>query len=71
PKITAPDILIVAEKGCEALAVKKAVVLRESGLCVEHFLETDFDLAQDYARTRNIKKLILISSEQEQEVCIA
>ncbi|MDE5737123.1 MAG: ATP phosphoribosyltransferase regulatory subunit [Oscillospiraceae bacterium] len=71
PKITAPDILIVAEKGCEALAVKKAVVLRESGLCVEHFLETDFDLAQDYARTRNIKKLILISSEREQEVCIA
>ncbi|MDE7094464.1 MAG: ATP phosphoribosyltransferase regulatory subunit [Oscillospiraceae bacterium] len=71
PKITAPDILIVAEKCCEALAVKKAVVLRESGLCVEHFLETDFDLAQDYARTRNIKKLILISSEQEQEVCIA
>ncbi|MBD5142390.1 MAG: ATP phosphoribosyltransferase regulatory subunit [Ruminococcus sp.] len=70
PKITAPDILIVAEKGCEALAVKKAVALRESGLCVEHFLEADFDLAKDYAKTRNIKKLILISSEQEQEVVL-
>ena len=67
PKATAPDILIVAENGYEAVAVKKAIALRESGLCVEHFLETDFELAHEYAKNRNIKKLILISSESEQE----
>lgn len=71
PKSAAPDILLVAENGCEAAAVKKAVQLREAGLCVEHALFTDFDLAQDYARDRNIQKIILISSEQEQEVCIS
>lgn len=62
------DVLIVTEEGCEALAVQKAEELREQGLCVEHALRPED--AEDYARSRNIPKVLLISGTQTKEVDI-
>ncbi len=59
-----PDILIIAEKGCEAEAVKKAVALRKQGFCVEHAVFSDKEQAELYAEKRNIPEKLWISSEQ-------
>ena len=63
-----PDILIIAESGCEAKAVLKASELRKQGNCVEYALDTEH--AQEYAESRKIKRIMFISAEQiiEQEV---
>ncbi|MDE5753112.1 MAG: ATP phosphoribosyltransferase regulatory subunit [Oscillospiraceae bacterium] len=73
PKAAAPDVLIMAQDGCEAAAVKKAAALRKTGLCVEYAFLTDPDVAMEYAKSRKIRKLILISreNEQEQEVSVS
>ncbi|MDE7121850.1 MAG: hypothetical protein K2O42_06790, partial [Oscillospiraceae bacterium] len=73
PKVSAPDVLILAEHGCEAAAVRKADALRKTGICVEHAFMTDPDAAIEYAKCRNIRKLIIISENseiQEQEVTV-
>ncbi|MBR4320268.1 MAG: ATP phosphoribosyltransferase regulatory subunit, partial [Oscillospiraceae bacterium] len=64
PVHAVPDVLIFAEEGCEAQAVRKAIELRKQGLCTEHSLFTDKDLAEEYAKDRKIKRIILISKEQ-------
>jgi len=68
PVQTPADVLIVAENGCEAQAVKTAELLRAKGLSVEHFL--DSENAEQYAQNRGIKKMILISKDNEKEVAI-
>ncbi|HAJ97138.1 MAG TPA: ATP phosphoribosyltransferase regulatory subunit [Ruminococcus sp.] len=68
PVQTPADVLIVAENGCEVQAVKTAELLREKGLCVEHFL--DSENAEQYAQDRGIRKMILISKDSEKEVTV-
>jgi len=68
PVHAAPDVLISAEEGCEAEAVRKAAVLRAQGLCVEHSMFTDPELSREYAKDRKIAKIIFISSEQTEEL---
>ncbi len=68
PVHAAPDVLIAAQEGCEAEAVQKAAALRAEGLCVEHSMFTDFVLSEEYAKDRKIARIILISSEQTEEL---
>ncbi|MDE6087793.1 MAG: ATP phosphoribosyltransferase regulatory subunit [Oscillospiraceae bacterium] len=79
PKAAAPDVLLLAENGCEAAAVRKADALRKTGICIEHAFMTDLDAAVEYAKCRNIEKIIVISKNpenleiseiQEQEVTV-
>ncbi|MBP0974054.1 MAG: ATP phosphoribosyltransferase regulatory subunit [Oscillospiraceae bacterium] len=66
PEQAAPDVLIAADEGNEAEAVRRAEVLREKGLCVEFAL--DVDDAQDYAAARGIHKVIVLTGETAEEV---
>lgn len=68
PVQASADVLIAAAEGCEAQAVRKSAFFREQGLCVEHALVTDFESVKEYAKNRNIKRVIFIASAQEQEV---
>ena len=68
PVQTPPDVILFAEQGCEAMAVRKASALRKQGLCVEYSLFPDSELTIEYAKDRKIPKIILISEEQEEEL---
>ncbi len=68
PKQTPPDVLIAAENGFEAEAVRRAETLREEGLCVEFAL--DVQDVEEYARSRGIKKLLLLCADKTEEVQI-
>ncbi|MCR4645058.1 MAG: ATP phosphoribosyltransferase regulatory subunit [Oscillospiraceae bacterium] len=66
PEQAAPDVLIAADEGNEAEAVRRAEVLRGKGLCVEFAL--DVDDAQDYAAARGIHKVIVLTGNTAEEV---
>ncbi len=62
------DVLIAAEKGCEALAVQKAEMLRAEGLCCEHMLGMDDPV--EFAKSRGIPKVILMNADTVTEVMV-
>ncbi|MDE5563983.1 MAG: ATP phosphoribosyltransferase regulatory subunit, partial [Oscillospiraceae bacterium] len=66
PKQAPSDVLIAAENGCEADAVRRAEALREEGLCVEFAL--DVQDAEEYAQSRGIGKVLFLRADTTEEV---
>ncbi|MCR4863349.1 MAG: ATP phosphoribosyltransferase regulatory subunit [Ruminococcus sp.] len=67
PKIPAADVIVYAEKGCEAEAFKKAGKLREQGLVVENALFDDLTSVREYAMERKIAKVVVVDGSREEE----
>lgn len=65
PKQTSPDVLIAAESGFEAEAVRRAEALREEGVCVEFAL--DVQNVKEYAQSRGIKEILFLSNDKTEE----
>ena len=67
PKIPAADVIVYAEKGCEAEAFKEAGKLRAQGLIVENALFDDLTSVREYAMERRIAKVVVIDGSREEE----
>ncbi|MBQ2264050.1 MAG: ATP phosphoribosyltransferase regulatory subunit [Oscillospiraceae bacterium] len=63
PQLTTPDVLVAAADGYEAQAVAVAEKFRREGRIVEHALFSDMELVHEYARDKNIGKIIIVSEE--------
>ncbi len=63
PKPPVPDVLIAAAEGFEAQAVAVAEKLRREGMVVEHALFSDMSLVHEYAKDKNIGKIMIVSEE--------
>lgn len=67
PQVPAADVIVYAEKGCEAEAFKKAGKLREQGLVVENALFDDLTSVREYAMERKIAKVVVVDGSREEE----
>ena len=67
PKIPAADVIVYAEKGCEAEAFKEAGKLRAQGLVVENALFDDLTSVREYAMERRIAKVVVVDGSREEE----
>ena len=67
PKIPAADVIVYAEKGCEAEAFKEAGKLRAQGLIVENALFDDLTSVREYAMERRIAKVVVVDGSREEE----
>lgn len=67
PKIPAADVIVYAEKGCEAEAFKEAGKLRAQGLVVENALFDDLTSVREYAMERKIAKVVVVDGSREEE----
>ena len=69
PSVSAADVVVYAEPGCETEAFKKARELRAQGLIVENALFDDLESVREYAMERKISKVVVIdgSSKEEEE----
>ena len=67
PQVPAADVIVYAEKGCEAEAFKKAGKLREQGLVVENALFDDLASVREYAMERKIAKVVVVDGSREEE----
>ncbi len=67
PQVPAADVIVYAEKGCEAEAFKKAGKLREQGLVVENALFDDPTSVREYAMERKIAKVVVVDGSREEE----
>ena len=67
PKIPAADVIVYAEKGCEAEAFKEAGKLRAQGLIVENALFDDLTSVREYAMERRIAKVVVVDDSREEE----
>ncbi len=67
PKIPAADVIVYAEKGCEAEAFKEAGKLRSQGLIVENALFDDLTSVREYAMERRIAKVVVVDGSREEE----
>ncbi|MBQ8010994.1 MAG: hypothetical protein IJ265_05535, partial [Oscillospiraceae bacterium] len=56
-------VLVAAADGYEAQAVAVAEKFRREGRIVEHALFSDMELVHEYARDKNIGKIIIVSEE--------
>ena len=63
PQLPTPDVLVAAADGYEAQAVAVAEKFRREGRIVEHALFSDMELVHEYARDKNIGKIIIVSEE--------
>lgn len=63
PQLPTPDVLIAAAEGYEAQAVAVAEKFRREGRIAEHALFTDMQLVHEYARDKNIGKIVIVSEE--------
>ena len=63
PLLPTPDVLVAAADGYEAQAVAVAEKFRREGRIVEHALFSDMELVHEYARDKNIGKIIIVSEE--------
>ena len=61
--MTPPDVLIFAEESCIVQSVKYCRQLISEGLRVEYADFETLDEAMNYARTRNIKRLDVITPD--------
>ncbi len=58
------DVLVFAEKGCEARAVKYSAELSENkNIIAENFLSENYDAAVSYAHEKNIKEIVVVGAE--------
>ncbi len=63
PQLATPDVLVAAAEGFEAQAVAVAEKLRNEDKIVEHALFSDLELVHEYAKDKNIGKIIIVSEE--------
>ncbi len=63
PVLPTPDVLVFAAEGYEAQAVAAAEKYRREGRIVEHALFSDMELVHEYARDKNIGKIVIVSEE--------
>ncbi len=63
PQLPTPDVLIAAAEGYEAQAVAVAEKFRREGRIAEHALFSDMELVHEYAKDKNIGKIVIVSEE--------
>ncbi len=67
PSEPAPDVIVYAEEGFEAAAIKQAKELRQQGFIVENALFSDIDSVREYAKEKKISKVVVVDCESEEE----
>lgn len=67
PSEPAPDVIVYAEEGCEAAAIKQARELREQGFVVENALFSDIDSVREYAKEKKIGKVVVVDYDSEED----
>ncbi len=67
PNTPSADVIVYAEKGCEAEAFKEAGKLRAQGIIVENALFDDLDSVREYAMERKIAKVVVVDGSREEE----
>lgn len=67
PKEPAPDVIVFAEEGCEAAAIKQARELREQGFIVENALFSDIESVREYAKEKKISKVVVVDCDSEED----
>lgn len=67
PSEPAPDVIVYAEEGCEAAAIKQARELREQGFIVENALFSDIDSVREYAKEKKIGKVVVVDCDSEED----
>lgn len=67
PSEPAPDVIVFAEEGFEAAAIKQARELREQGFIVENALFTDIDSVREYAKEKKICKVVVVDCDSVED----
>lgn len=67
PTEPAPDVIVFAEEGCEAAAIKQARELREQGFIVENALFSDIESVREYAKEKKISKVVVVDCDSEED----
>ena len=67
PSEPSPDIIVFAEEGCEAAAIKQARELREQGFVVENALFDNIEAVREYAKEKKISKVVVVDFDSEEE----
>ena len=67
PTEPAPDVIVFAEEGCEAAAIKQARELREQGFIVENALFNDIESVREYAKEKKISKVVVVDCNSEED----
>jgi ATP phosphoribosyltransferase regulatory subunit len=67
PTEPAPDVIVFAEEGCEAAAIKQARELREQGFIVENALFSDIESVREYAKEKKISKVVVVDCNSEED----
>ena len=63
PKLRTPDAVVFGEKGYVVEAMEYAQTLVREGLTVENSLFNTLDETKTYAKSKGIKKLVVVGSE--------
>lgn len=66
PSEPSPDVIVYAEEGFEAAAIKQAKVLREQGFIVENALFSDIDSVREYAKEKKISKVVVVDCDSKE-----
>jgi histidyl-tRNA synthetase len=67
PSEPAPDVIVFAEEGFEAAAIKQARELREQGFIVENALFTDIESVREYAKEKKICKVVVVDCDSVED----
>lgn len=67
PTEPTPDVIVFAEEGCEAAAIKQARELREQGFIVENALFSDIESVREYAKEKKISKVVVVDCNSEED----
>lgn len=67
PSEPAPDVIVYAEPGCEAAAIKQARELREQGFIVENALFGDVESVREYAKEKKISKVVVVDCDSVED----
>ncbi|MBR3970062.1 MAG: ATP phosphoribosyltransferase regulatory subunit [Ruminococcus sp.] len=67
PTDPSPDVIVYAEEGCEAAAIKQARELREQGFIVENALFSDIESVREYAKEKRIGKVVVVDCDSEED----
>ena len=67
PSEPSPDVIVYAEEGCEAAAIKQARELREQGFIVENALFGDIESVREYAKEKKISKVVVADCDSVED----
>ncbi|MBQ3139272.1 MAG: ATP phosphoribosyltransferase regulatory subunit [Ruminococcus sp.] len=67
PSEPSPDVIVYAEEGCEAAAIKQARELREQGFIVENALFGDIESVREYAKEKKISKVVVVDCDSVED----